>query len=73
MRNVTVELVSFGRVLEYQTLPADQAGELLRKKMAKGHHWRIAQPDRTGELHDDDARYDADCKACGVENHYATA
>lgn len=70
-RKVTVELVSFGVVKEYVTLPASEASALLRKAMAWGHHWRIVGPDKTGEIRNDEARYAADCEACGVENAFA--
>lgn len=69
-RQVTVELVMFGQVKEYTTLPASEAAALLSKPMNKGCFWRIDPPDATGELPFDESRYAADCEACGVENAY---
>ena len=69
-RKVTVELVAFGQVKEYVTLPASEAAEYLGRNMTKGHRWRITPPDRTGELPNDERRYADDCAACGVPNPY---
>ena len=72
-RYVTVELWRDGERKEYTTLPASEAAELIRKPMANHYRWQISPPDRTGELQDDEARFAADCEACGVTDPYANA
>lgn len=71
MRKVTIELVVFGQVKEYTTMDAEDAREVLTRKMNPGHRYRINPPDKTGVFADDEARYAADCEACGVENPFA--
>ena len=70
-RPVTIELVITGAVSSYLTLPAYAAADALALPMNAGHLWRIRPPDKTGAIPDDEARYAADCAACGVPNVYA--
>ena len=69
-RPVTIELVIFGKVSALLTVPAYAAADTLAKPTQPGHAWRITPPSKTGAIPDDDARYAADCAACGVVNVY---
>ena len=71
-RLITIELVGFGIGKEYQVVPPAEARNLLMRRMARGWHYRLTPPDRTGELPNDEERYAADCQACGIGNVYAT-
>jgi hypothetical protein len=70
MRQIALELVRDGVIKETTTVGVEEAKELLAKEMANRYRWRIAEPDRTGEIPNDEQRYAEDCKACGVGNPY---
>lgn len=66
-RRITLNLMCHGVVAkEYTEVPASEARQLLKKRMATGWYWAIDPPDKTGAIPDDVARYAADCEACGV-------
>ena len=70
IRKIALQLVRDGVIKETATVSVAEARDRLSQTMANRYQWRIAPPDCTGNLTDDDARYAADCEACGVANPY---
>lgn len=65
---ISLELCHHNVVKETYSCGVDEAKELLAKRLDNGYRWQIAPPDSTGNLPDDEARYNADYAACGIDD-----
>lgn len=70
---IELQLYRDREIKELWSGSVEQAKELLSLPMVNRYRWRLTPPDSTGELPNDEARYAADCAACGVGNPFAGA